>query len=44
MNIHICGLDKNDKEFYESQMKTLDILFPKEDKNKSTVNYKVKYS
>ena len=32
MNIHICGLDKNDKEFYESQMKSLSILFPTEDK------------
>ena len=44
MNIHICGLDKNDKEFYESQMKSLNILFPNEDKNKSTSNYTVKYS
>ena len=44
MNIHICGLDKNDKEFYESQMKSLSILFPTEDKKKSTANYIVKYS
>ena len=44
MNIHICGLDKKDKEFYESQMKSLDILFPIEDKKKSTENYIVKYS
>jgi len=44
MNIHICGLDKNDKEFYESQMKSLSILFPDEDKKKSTTNYIVKYS
>lgn len=44
MNIHICGLDKNDKEFYESQMNSLNILFPNEDKIKSTLNYTVKYS
>ena len=44
MNIHICGLDKNDEEFYESQMKSLSILFPTEDKKKSTANYIVKYS
>ena len=44
MNIHICGLEKNDKEFYESQMKSLNILFSVDEKNKSTLNYKVKSS
>lgn len=44
MNIHICGLDINDKEFYESQMKSLRILFPEVDKNKSTSDYIVRYS
>ena len=44
MNIHICGLEKNDIKFYESQMKSLNILFSVEEKNKSTLNYKVKSS
>jgi len=26
MNIHICGLDKNDKEFYEREMKSLSFI------------------
>ena len=44
MNIHICGLNKDDKDFYKDQMKSLNILFPSEDKGKSTSDYKVKYS
>ena len=44
MNIHICGLDINDKENYKIQMETLNKLFSKEDKNKSTSDYKVRYS
>lgn len=43
MNIHICGLDLENKDNYKEQIKTLNILFPKEDKNKSTSDYKVKY-
>lgn len=44
MNIHICGLDKNDKDFYESQMKSLNILFPTLNEIKSTSDYIIKYS
>ena len=44
MNIHICGLDIDNKDIYKSQMKSLNILFPKEDKGKSTSDYIVKYS
>lgn len=44
MNIHICGLDEDNKESYESQMKILNILFPNEDEEKKTLFYTVKYS
>jgi len=43
MNIHICGLDLENKDIYKEQIKTLNILFPKEDKKNSTSDYKVKY-
>ena len=44
MNIHICGLDLKDKNNYNSQMKILNILFPKTDKNRSCNDYIFKYS
>ena len=44
MNIHICGLDLNDKNNYESQKKIINILFPTTDTNRSGFNYIFKYN
>lgn len=44
MNIHICGLDLNDKNNYESQKKILNILFPNTDTNRTGFNYIFKYN
>ena len=44
MNIHICGIDKEDSSNNISQMKILNTLFPRTDKNLSTSNYMVKYN
>ena len=44
MNIHICGLDKENSSNNISQLKILNTLFPKTDKKLSTSNYLVNYN
>ena len=44
MNIHICGLNTNNQDIYESEMKIINKLFPNKDEEKSNFNYTVKYS
>lgn len=44
MNIHICGLDKENSANNISQMKILNTLFPKTNTNLSTSKYMVKYN
>ncbi len=44
MNIHICGLNTNKQNIYESEMKILNKLFPNKDEEKSNFSYIVRYS
>ena len=44
MTIHVCGLDLNNKDNYESQNKIISNLFPNVDLKNSGLDYSVRYS
>jgi len=44
MSIHVCGLDLNNKDNYESQNKIISKLFPKVDVKNCGLDYTVRYN
>ena len=44
MNVHICGLNINDKDIYESENKIIDQIFLFKKEKESTKDYIIKYS